>query len=153
MTILRFLIFIVMLLPGCGFHLVNSGEAIAVCINGSEQKQIKKILKTVCTKKSYQLEVKSFAFRQNGINSSANANLKQSELEQYIIFDLLNYKHEPIEIDIKLSVNKPMLTNNNAILSSNLEQELIQKEMQRSLINQLSRYLRSKIPNKISSIK
>lgn len=149
----RFLLPVIMFLNGCGFHLVNSNEALPICISGTEHKQINKMFKTVCNKKSYLLEVKNFVFSQSGINSSANANLRQSELQQSIVFDLLNYKHEPIALDIKLSVNKPMLINNNAILSSNLEQSQIQKEMQRSLINQLRRYLTSALPKDIGSIK
>lgn len=136
---------IILLSQSCGFHLVNSNEALPICINGTGHDQIKKMLKTTCSKKSYQLEIKNFSFSQSGINSSANANLRQTELHQYIIFDLLDNNQKPIGTDVTLTINKPMLANNNAILSSNLEQELIQKEMKRSLINQLRRYLRSKL--------
>ncbi len=139
------LISALLILQGCGFHLVNSSEALDLCITGTQEKLINKMLKTSCNKKSHQLEVKSFAFSQSGLNSSANANLRQSQLQQSITFDLLNSKHDPIDVDIKLNVNKPMITNNNAILSSTLEQDLIQKEMQRSLINQLRRFIKNKI--------
>ena len=143
---LFFLTLTCLCLTSCGFHLVNYKKNLpSICLKGIDKDEIRIMLKSKCTKNSYILEIKDSSFSQYDITTSANNTLRQYQLKQYIIFDLLNPKHKVISNNIKLSISKPLVINNNSILSSNVERSIILSEMKQVLIHRLTNYIKRRL--------
>ena len=137
----------ILIINGCGFHLVedNSLKKLPICIQGKNSEFFSKNIKHECNKNSYLLQIKKVSSSQLDITASANNNFKQYQYEQYILFNLYNNKHAPIVLNQIISLNKPLIINNNFILSSTSEKDILKTEMKQQLTKNLRIYLQSKI--------
>lgn len=133
-------------LQGCGFHLDKSNaKPLPLCLNGAKAVALEKLLRTKCDKNSYHLEVINSSINQVDITNSMNNSLRQYQLEHFILFNLATEKNKPYRTHVRISINKPLIINNNAILSSNAEREVLNNEMQRDLVQRLTFYLNNQL--------
>lgn len=128
-------------IQGCGFKWQNSKTPLSLCITGNNADTIKKSLSHVCTKNSPILTVIDVSTNQKDIASSMNNSYRQYQRERFILFNIKTSKHLPYRNNVRLSVNKPFIMNNNSILSSNAESELLSAEMEKELLTRLKFYL------------
>lgn len=135
-----------LVMQGCGFHLANyKTSPLNLCVSGEDSTSIAQQIHATCDKNSPHLIIKTRSFKQMDISASTNNNVKQYQLEQYLIFDLFNAKHKALQLNKKLSINKPLIINNNAILSSNIEREVLLKEMRHALAHKLAQYIHNSL--------
>lgn len=132
-------------LSGCGFHMAGNESALPVCQTGNADPLLFAQAKFQCDKKSYQLEIEKLSTFKKEIAISANTNIHQYEFQAELTFNLMAANGKVIDQHKQLIVTKPLIINNNAILSSNIETEVLTKEMNRVLIRRLLRYLKHRL--------
>tara|TARA_B110000879_G_scaffold207640_1_gene291706 strand:+ start:1148 stop:1594 length:447 start_codon:yes stop_codon:yes gene_type:complete len=135
-------IFPLLFMQGCGFHLINTNKPLAVCVQGNEAETIRLALNTlICTKQSKILIIKASYLGEQRVANSTNNAVNQFQLTQFVVFDLLSPSQKVIKKDVLLTVNKPFISNNSAILSSDAERVILVNEMKDELHAKLNRYL------------
>ena len=140
-----FLFLPLLFIQGCGFKLNATHQTLAVCIKGKSSDLLKKTLALRCDKNSYQLIVINTSINQSDIANSMNNSVRQYQLERFILFDINTSTQKNFRTNVRLSVNKPYIVNNNSILSSNAERKLLDDEMEKELISRLKFYLYSQL--------
>ncbi len=139
----RILLTPLLLIQGCGFHLTDTHTPISACLIGQQAQQVKSALKTPlhCTKESQKINVKSITSSQQEVSNSTNNTLNQFQISHSLQFDILSHKNKVIKSNILLTVNKPFISNANGILSSGIEQGLLNEETKQELYSKFERYL------------
>lgn len=126
-------------LTGCGFHQVTMKQQ-PICLKQKSALpyEMRRLLNIDCNnKKANELIIHQLAVSQSDVSSSTNNTVRQYQLTRSLSFDLLSPTHKTILKNQHIRLSKPLIIDNNAVLSSTIEMNKLTEEMEKELARRL----------------